>query len=408
MGEDSQNEPKDTAVEAAVSTSVESSGKKLTQLDLFEGLLRGNKYTNSFEFYDLAPKYVVGLVLDPDSGEAVDVKQRPYLPTQVRRFMYHDQELILELSPARVRQKGGGERDMFPGRREQVIEDALRRIAIEKHRTRYEQDMAGVTFSFHELRKELEARGHGFPFAEIKEAIRVANKCNMTVKGKNGEQLVSSPLFPVIAIDGRGENGKAYVAFNPLVTKGILDLDFRQLNYETSMGMKSSIGRWLHRRLTHRYTQASYVDNGYNIKASTIIRDSGLCNYSRLRDALRAVEEAVEELKTSGVINNFTSESLREGRKRVDTKYVLFPSGDFIAEMKRANHHQRSLRAEREQVEAAQAAERAAAEKTPRLHAPSKSTAPRRRAAARLPGVQGQATAEEQALDLNTPPLPEE
>ena len=98
------------------------------QLDLFDGALPASPhaYTQSFAIYDLAPKYV----FRTDEREA-----GKYLPVVHRTFRLADREYQLEIRPARV-MRDGAEIEVYPGEREQVLEEALRRIAIEKRRTR--------------------------------------------------------------------------------------------------------------------------------------------------------------------------------------------------------------------------------------------------------------------------------
>ena len=102
------------------------------------------------------------------------------------------------------------------------------------------------------------------------------------------------------------------------------------------MSFKTQLCRWLHKRFSHNYTQAGY-DGFYNILLSSIQRDSGLLDKGDMKAKRRKIERALNELGNNGVIKSYDHRVLLEGRKIVDVKYHLFPSDDFISEMRAAN-----------------------------------------------------------------------
>jgi hypothetical protein len=106
------------------------------------------------------------------------------------------------------------------------------------------------------------------------------------------------------------------------------------------MRLTSSVARWLHKRLSHCYTQASIADGGgYNINATTIMRDSGMGSYKQSRDAFRTIERAIAELKAKKILIAYTADAKRGVRGRLEeVTYTLRPSPDFCTEQKKANH----------------------------------------------------------------------
>ena len=141
----------------------------------------------------------------------------------------------------------------------------------------------------------------------------------------------------------------SYVTFHPLVATAIMRLEYRLLNYETQVKFKSYVAKWLHKRLSHRYTHAAITGQGYNIKASTIVRDSGMTIYKQWRDNLGRVRKAVEELKAAGVLMRYTAEEVKGSGGRIeDVMFVMFPSLDFCNEMKKANFYQNRVEEEAE------------------------------------------------------------
>jgi hypothetical protein len=124
-------------------------------------------------------------------------------------------------------------------------------------------------------------------------------------------------------------------AYNP---KSVNELTYRQFNYGVLMSLSSQLARWLHKRLSHNYTNASFMD-AYEVLFSSIQRDSGLLpDNRRTNDNLKASRSAFDELCASQVL--FSWERLderRERRKIIDIKYSLQAHADFIKDVKAAN-----------------------------------------------------------------------
>ena len=109
------------------------------------------------------------------------------------------------------------------------------------------------------------------------------------------------------------------------------------------MLLRNQLSRYLFKRLSHNYTQASW-DKPYQILLSTIIRDSALVNYSRTRDQERYVDIALDELigeeeqKKPYVLMHYEKSVRRGPRNKIeDVLYTLIPSHEFTAQMKKAN-----------------------------------------------------------------------
>ena len=96
--------------------------------------------------------------------------------------------------------------------------------------------------------------------------------------------------------------------------------------------------------LSLKYLNASFL-HPFEMRLSTIIRDSGLlAGYGRLRDAVTAVDAAFEELQSceppllGGKPEKQTLEGARG--KILDVVYTLYPSREFMAEVKAASKRQ--------------------------------------------------------------------
>lgn len=315
---------------------------KPVQLSLFEMLLpEEKKFSNTVELYDFIPKYHWGKAKRID-GE--------FLRSLNRKFECRGKKYVVKVDPAKITESDGVSRDYYPSKREELVEDALRKLATEGQGV-FLDDAAGVTFTIYQLQKELQQNGHSYSHDQIKDALMVCAKTNLTVTSDNGDTILVSSIFETLGLQtredwaGTGEKTRAFVRFNPLVTQGIKTGQFRQLNYEKSMRYKTVIARQLHKRMSHHYTQASFT-NLYTISLTTIIRDFGLTAYAKLTLNLRDCLTALEEMKENHVILSYKVEKTIDTRNRnklLDAKFTITPDPRFADEMKMANIKQKQI-----------------------------------------------------------------
>jgi len=100
------------------------------------------------------------------------------------------------------------------------------------------------------------------------------------------------------------------------------------------MTYRSVIARQFHKRISHHYTQAS-ITNTFEIMLSTVIRDFGLTAYTQLRDNLRDVTAALDEMKDKEVLMIYAVEKVTDAKKRnrlIDAKLILTPHPRFVSE----------------------------------------------------------------------------
>ena len=308
---------------------------KPVELELFEFLESDEaQYSNTIELYDAIPKY--------HWGNVKRINER-YLPSLERVFEHRGKRYRVKIRPARIDDRDGVERDYYPSLREEIVEDALRKLACDGLGI-FLDEQAGVTFSLYQLRKELQRMGHSYKLSAIKDALLVCANTKIEVESEDGEAIVVSSLFQIVGLKRRsdwlqhGKNSKAYVVFNPLVTFSIISNSFRQINYVKCMSYRKNLARWIHKRISHNYIQASLINN-YTILLSTIIRDSCMKSYKEMRNNISQVESALEEIKKSDVIIDYKTERIygKRNNKILDAKFILSPSPEFVSEMKRAN-----------------------------------------------------------------------
>jgi len=246
------------------------------QLSLFQTFLpeTDDKYSNTIDLYDAVPKYF------PTKHMAGRRESGKYLPILEREFEHRGESYKLKMRPARMQYKDGQEREYYPSYREEIIEEALRKIASDRLNGVYLDDRAGVQFTLYALRKELWARGHALNLPDLLEGLKICNLASLSVQKADGTAIIQAPIFPVLLVASKEDwlqnpkDARCYVQFNPLVTASIDHLTYRQFDYLTYMSYKHRLSRWLHKRLAHNYIQAGLL-SPYTIRMSTILRDSG-------------------------------------------------------------------------------------------------------------------------------------
>lgn len=300
------------------------------------------EFSNTVELYDFIPKYHWGKV------QRINDK---FLDSLEREFECRGVKYKVKIRPASVEDREGIERYYYPSKREELVEDALRKFVAEGQGV-FLDEQAGVTFSLYQLQEELKKNGHSYSKDQIKDALLICARTNMTVTSESGASVLVSNLFETLGLqtrdDWKDQNNKsrAFVRFNSLVTKSITSRTFRQLNYEKVMSYKNVIARQLHKRMSHHYVQATFT-NPYHLLLSTIIRDFGLTQYAQLRDNLRDVQIALDEMVEKKVVLFYKVEKVLENSKRaklLDAKFVITPDPSFVSEIIGANRLQAKIK----------------------------------------------------------------
>ncbi|MBX7222586.1 MAG: RepB family plasmid replication initiator protein [Blastocatellia bacterium] len=315
--------------------------EKPMQLDLFEMLgLESKSYSRTIELYDFIPKYFWGKV-ERINGE--------FLRSVERDFECRGKKYKVRINPARVQGKNGKDRDYYPGQREEAVEDGLRKLVAEGQ-GKFLDSQAGVVFTLYQLQQTLKQANHTYSYDEIKEALQICKRTTLIVTSEDGTSVLESNIFETLGLATfedwkiKGKDAKCFVRFNALVTRAIQQLDFRRFNYEKAWSYKSVIARQLHKRMSHHYTQAG-KDNSYTIRLNTLIRDFGIARCPQLRDNLKKVKDALEEMKEKGIVDKYIVEPVVDTKKHnklEDAKITLYTTYEFDMEMMEANRSRKN------------------------------------------------------------------
>ena len=186
-------------------------------------------FSHTIELYDAIPKYV-WYTKDRIAGS--------FLHSIDRTFKHKGESFKVKIIPALI-DDNGVDKHFFPGAREEIIEDALRKIASDG-KGLFLDDYASVIFTLYELREELKRMNHTFSYDKLKESLKVLSRTQIVITSENNTEITGS-LFENLGINHVNEEGqtKCFVRFNILVNQAIKSKNFRLLHYNKVMGYKN-------------------------------------------------------------------------------------------------------------------------------------------------------------------------
>ncbi|SMF97519.1 hypothetical protein SAMN02949497_0314 [Methylomagnum ishizawai] len=321
------------------------------QLSLFQTFLcnsddERDRLSNTIELWDSIPKYAT-------TQQAMNQARTKegLLPRLEKTFIYKKREYKVRISPAIIDVEGGGDKAFYPSGNEEIVEDALRKIAAEQQKGFFDKPefKSGVVFSLSLLRRELKKRGHARSYQEIIRSLNILVGSHIEISLPDGKGFAKTSYLPSLATVSRSDwmkdpDARWVAHFHPLVTQSIDALSYRQYNYHLVMSYTNQLARWLHKILAHNYVNASILVS-YTLSLASVRRDSGLLGSKRNNDDLRKLEAALNELKEHRVLLDHVRRDEREARNKiVDIHFDLTPHPDFVREIKAANKRQQSVK----------------------------------------------------------------
>lgn len=328
------------------------------QLTLFQAFLGNTEeerdaLSNSIDLWDSIPRYSI-------SRQKMNEMRMEggTLPIRKLTFYHRNKQYSAHIRPAQLEAKDetgkltGELIFYYPSAREELVEHALRKLAVQQKAGFFDKQdhRSGVSFTLYQLRQELAAQGHNMTYSGLSESLEILHYSYLSVidpdSDPNDPNLISQPYLPALAKvnkQGRASDPEAkwFVQFHGLITDSINKITYRQFNYQRLMQCTTQLARWLISQLVLKYTAAS-VMNSFEMKYSTIKRDSGLLDgYSRNRAAIAALDSAWQELKELGLLYRVEKVEQRGNRGKLeDVTYSVHPSREFANEQKASNRRQ--------------------------------------------------------------------
>jgi hypothetical protein len=345
------------------------------QYDLFTTFFGdAAELSNTIELWDAIPKYCVSPRTQNalrEHGRLEPYKQAFVYATRLSgRRIEHTcrvaiQPVLIEVIDRKTKEVSYV--DCYPSKDEELVEEVIRKIFADQNFGMHDssQTESWVRFSLQMIRKELKARGKSRSIDEIKRSIEILSKSHISLYLDDTEDPVySDPILSSLTRVTRqrylNDTSMTWVARLPaLISKSVNELTYRQFNYGVLMSLETQLARWLHKRLSHSYINASLTDS-YNILFSTIERDSGLLAFTRIikkrnkktgaetqevvpftTRKIETLEAAFDELAKYAVLWREDGwkrlEERRKGRKLIDILYRLRAHPNFVREVKAAN-----------------------------------------------------------------------
>ena len=221
------------------------------QLDLFQRFLcntddQHEQLSNAIDLWDSVPRYSV-------SRQAM-TKARiggQFLKKHSAMFQHRGRMYTRIIYPARVTDLDGQERDYYPSATEELVEHALRKLAIEQqagyfHKPNYR---SSVVFTLYALREEMKKRGHARSYQQLVQALNILSHCVIDIipLGEGEAQVTSACLASLAAVSRTqlrdDPKAKWAVQFHPLVTGSIDQVTYRQFNYHLMMSHSTQLTR---------------------------------------------------------------------------------------------------------------------------------------------------------------------
>lgn len=317
------------------------------QYDLFTSFFGDPKdLSNTIELWDSIPKYAVTARqqngLRDSSGR---------LPPHVAEFEYNSAALDrpvrckMTVKPALIEVEDGVFKDFYPSQSEEIIEEVLKKIFTDQQYGMHShRDVESwVRFTLNMIRKELRERGHTRSLDEIKRSLEIMRNSIIDVEmsGRGRGVVYGNPILTNVVrttrADIEDDPGAKWTAQLPaLISKSINELSYRQFNYALHMRLKTPLARWLHKRLVHRYRNASLM-TPYSFAYSSVARDSGLLNNKRTSANVKALSDALDELKDEGILFSIEIDKRFDGKQISDAIFKVFATNDFTKEVKAAS-----------------------------------------------------------------------
>ena len=292
-------------------------------------------YSATIELYDAIPKFFYG----KQKSDTVQGASREV------QFRHRDNDFCATIKGAVIKDDEGKNSIVFPGKSEELIEDVLRKLAIDGQAF-VRDGQIGVRFTLYQVFKMLKETNNQRSYNQIKEALQVLadSKIELTGTVNNKTININSSLIPTLTVvtqkDTDDGEAQCTAIFHALVTESLRRNTHRLSNLQKTIKLVNSVARRLHKRITHNFSTAGGNKDIYRIKMSTILNDLNIrARRSKGETYTRTLKPGLDELKARDIITDWVREDTQDGQ---DYVLQLFLSKGTIQEIIKANTHRRN------------------------------------------------------------------
>lgn len=304
--------------------------------------------TRSLRIYDLAPKYCY--------NGAMTLLSKATTATFTRDFNIKDQKFKVTVNAATIKEKDGKEYLVFPSNSEELVEAALRKMAISGGAFNHNGSL-GARFSIYGLQQELAKYGHKASYDQIKRSIMILRRSSLGITDTKTGITWEENFFPQLGIGGwqnkpGAEYDQWFVSFHKLVTDNIITLQYRDMSYPELMRTKGLLGRHILQRMVTLYTFASPTDP-YRPSRNQILMESGRGMDAPSKRLTERVARTINQLQAGDVVSTWEVERKeKQGRSITNLMYAIYPTKRLISEIIKANdaHNYRIRKRSRAQL----------------------------------------------------------
>jgi hypothetical protein len=242
---------------------------------------------------------------------------------------------------------------VYPGIKEDKIEQAL--IYLLSHGYgRFKDQETGVSFTLNRIKDELHKTGTSYSLDEIKESLEVLSKARgdlygMGDTGKKISLMRSTYLSNLLLVErdtyessmrsGEKDQIRCYAQFHAAITHSIGRGIFRLNHYRKHQRLSNPLGRYMHKLLRVRFTNAFSTAKPFDYSFNRLIAESGRTHAST-KSNKRLLDGGIEDLIECKIMERIDVDNIHDqddGRTIVDRIVRFYPSPEFIDEMKKSN-----------------------------------------------------------------------
>lgn len=294
--------------------------------------------SHTIELADAIPFYHYG----HQPGPEVKALERVFVN---RKRRYHVTVLPATLEDPKIKDgdKAGKSKKWaprFPSEREELVFEAVKLLASQN--AELLDGHVGVGFTLSSLRRLLKESGHEMSIVQIKDALRTMLRCTIILKDESGKNMIEEGMIKSLMFSEKGTRDLCFVQFNSFTTEAIRAGKYRGLKYKIVSRYQSVLARWLYKRMSHNFTQASSTEK-YVILASTALQGACLSVGDKPNKWAKCMREALEEMKLAtpdGLpcsVASYIYEAVKVGKYTKDYKFYISPSESFVKDIVQEN-----------------------------------------------------------------------